>query len=321
MKKLALQVVGFAFILIVTIGVVQTPFTTNYIGALKQTAIMVTKQTDPLYMEIENKKQDYEIAPQDARIDRVWKAMPGLNGIQVNVAESYQKMKMDGKFSPEKLVFDEVKPKVSLEDLPPSPIYRGHPEKPMVSFLINVAWGNEYIPSMLKTLEKHNVKATFFLDGSWVKKYPDLAKMIVDAGHEIGNHAYTHPDMKTLSPQAIREQIVKTNEIIKATTGVTPKWFAPPSGSYKDEVIKIAAEEKMKVIMWTVDTVDWRKPDPVVMVNRVANKVSAGSMILMHPTSSTARGLENLIIRIEEKEYQIANVSTLLSEERVKTKK
>lgn len=321
MNRLALQIVGFAIILILTIGVIQNPFTTDYVGALKQTAITVTKQKDPLYMEIEKKKQEYEIAPQDARIDRVWKAMPGLNGLQVNVAESYQKMKKDGKFNPEKLVYDEVKPKVTLKDLPPSPIYRGHPEKPMVSFLINVAWGNEYIPSMLKTLEKHNVKATFFLDGSWVKKYPDLAKMIVDAGHEIGNHAYTHPDMKTLSPQAIREQIVKTNEIIKATTGITPKWFAPPSGSYKDEVIKIAAEEKMKVIMWTVDTVDWRKPDPVVMVNRVANKVSAGSMILMHPTSSTASGLENLILRIKEKEYQIANVSTLLSEERVKIKK
>ncbi|WP_458413855.1 polysaccharide deacetylase family protein [Schinkia sp. CFF1] len=321
MNRMALYFVGFAIILVITIGAMQNPYTTDYVKELKQTATFASKQQNPLYQEIEEKKYEYEIQPQDAKIDRVWKAMPGLNGLKVNVAESYDRMKKEGKFDPEKLVFDEVPPKVSLTDLPPSPIYRGHPEKPMVTFLINVAWGNEYIPLMLKTLEKHHITATFFLDGGWVKRHPDLAKMIVDAGHEIGNHAYSHPDMKTLSREAIREEIVKTNEIIKATTGITPKWFAPPSGSFKDEVIQIAAEEKMKVIMWTVDTVDWRKPDPVAMVNRVASKVTPGSMILMHPTSSTATGLENLIIKMKEKEYQIANVSTLLSEERVKINK
>lgn len=321
MNKLALQFVGFAFILLITFGAMQNPYTSDYVGALKKIAVTVTKQKDPLFAEIEQKKNEYEIAPEDARIDRVWKAMPGLNGLKVNVAESYKRMKKEGEFNPEKLVFDEVPPKVTLNDLPPSPIYRGHPEKTMVTFLINVAWGNEYIPSMLKTLEKHHVTATFFLDGSWVKRHPEFAKMIVDAGHEIGNHAYSHPNMKNLTPDQIKEEIIKTNEVIKATTGITPKWFAPPSGSYKDEVVRIAAEENMKLIMWTVDTVDWRKPDPVEMVNRVANKVSPGAMILMHPTSSTAAGLENLIIRMKEKEYQIGNVSTLLSEERVKSKK
>lgn len=321
MNRLALQMAGFAFILIITMGAMQNPFTSNYVDSLKLSAVTVSKEKDPLYLEIEQKKGEYEVQPEDARIDRVWKAMPGLNGLKVNVAESYRKMRPDGIFTPEKLVYEEVRPKVTLFDLPPSPIYRGNPGKPMVTFLINVAWGNEYIPSILKTLEKHHVKATFFLEGQWVKKYPDMAKMIVDAGHEIGNHAYTHPDLKKLTSEAIQEEIVKTNEIIRATTGIKPKWFAPPSGSFKEEVVKIAEEQKMKVIMWTVDTIDWRNPEPIAMVNRVANDVSSGSMILMHPTSSTAKGLENLIIRMKEKEYQIANVSTLLSEERVKIKK
>jgi len=65
----------------------------------------------------------------------------------------------------------------------------------MVSFLINVAWGNEYLPDILATLKKQNVKASFFLEGRWVQKNPELAKMIVEAGHEVGNHSYTHPDM------------------------------------------------------------------------------------------------------------------------------
>ena len=84
-------------------------------------------------------------------------------------------------------------------DLDPQPIYRGNPEKPMVALLINVAWGNEYIPKILKTLNDHEAKATFFLDGSWGKKNPDLALMIYEEGHEIGNHAYSHPDLKQRS--------------------------------------------------------------------------------------------------------------------------
>ena len=96
----------------------------------------------------------------------------------------------------------------------------------MVSFIINVAWGNEYIPDMLATLKKHQVYATFFLEGRWVKNNPDLAKMIVDAGHEVGNHSYSHPDMRTLESIKVREELKKTNEMIEVTTGEKVKWFA-----------------------------------------------------------------------------------------------
>ena len=100
----------------------------------------------------------------------------------------------------------------------------------MVSFIINVAWGNEYLSDMLATLKEHHVSATFFLEGRWAQKNPELAKMISDAGHEVGNHSFTHPDMKNLSTDRIRQEITKTNEVIKATTGYrsrmvcTSKW-------------------------------------------------------------------------------------------------
>ena len=100
-------------------------------------------------------------------------------------------MKPAGKFDEKKLVYKQVRPKVHLSDLPQEPIYRGHDEKPMVSFTVNVAWGNEYLPKMLEVLKKHHAKATFFLEGKWVKNNPDMAKMIVDAGHEVGNHSYS----------------------------------------------------------------------------------------------------------------------------------
>jgi len=276
-----------------------------------------TYANNALYQEIQNRAKEYEIAPTDAKIDKVWKAMPGYNGLKVDIQASYEKMKKDGVFNPKKLVMKQIPPNVHLEDLPPSPIYKGHPEKPMVAILVNVAWGNEYLSEMLATLKKHNVYGTFFLEGRWVKENPELAKMIVTGGHEIGNHSYSHPDMKTLSSQKIRSELKKTNEVIKATTEKDVQLFAPPSGSFRDEVVKIAHEMNMKTIMWSVDTIDWKKPSPQVLLNRVMSKVHPGAMILMHPTESSSKALDQLILDIKKKGFQFGKVSELLDEKRI----
>ncbi len=173
--------------------------------------------------------------PIDAKLDRVWKAIPGYNGLTIDVEESYLAMWESSNFDEKKLVYKEVPPKIHLTDLPPSPIYRGNPKKPMVTLLINVAWGNEFIPQILKTLDEHEIKATFFFDGSWVKKNPDLAKKIYNNNHEIGNHAYSHPDLKHKSPQETEIELKKTNDVIEETLGIKPIWFAPPSGSFNQE--------------------------------------------------------------------------------------
>jgi probable sporulation protein (polysaccharide deacetylase family) len=296
---------------------IQQPPVSQYISDLQAQSMMVMKGNDHLYAAIAEKAKQYEIPPQDAVIDRVWKAIPGYNGLKVDVQASYENMKKAGKFDEQKLVFQQVPPRVHLDDLPPAPIYRGHPDKPMVAFLINVAWGEEYIPKMLEVLKKHHVKATFFLEGRWVKNHPEMAKMIIDAGHEIGNHSYSHPDLRSLSNAKVREELVKTNEVIEATTGVKCKWFAPPSGSYRDDVVNIADALGMKTIMWSVDTIDWQKPSPSVIVKRVMSKVHPGAMILMHPTLSTAEALESLIVSIQRKEYEIGSMSALLDEKRI----
>ncbi|MEH7382573.1 polysaccharide deacetylase family protein [Bacillus sp. JJ1533] len=323
MKKQYIQFFVFICILLISIGSLHNPYTNDYVKGLKEgaDAIPVSSKGDQLLNEIEKRAIEYSIPAEDAKIDPVWKATPGLNGLEVDIQASYEKMKKAGTFDESKLVYKQLSPKVHLKDLPSSAIYRGHPNKPMVSFLINVAWGNEYIPDMLETLKKHNVKATFFLEGRWVKENPDLAKMIVDAGHEVGNHSYTHPDMKKLSSELVREQLIKTNQVIEAATGKKPNLFAPPSGSYRDEVVKIADELGMKTIMWSVDTIDWQRPQPHVLVQRVMGKIHPGALVLMHPTSPTAQSLERLILSIKQKDLAIDNVSTLLNEERIILKK
>ncbi|WP_096199408.1 polysaccharide deacetylase family protein [Bacillus sp. FJAT-45350] len=315
-KKSAVHIIVFLFIVFLSYGTVQNPYSVNYINTLKQDSLAVSIVTDELYEEIKQQGKKYEEAPIDAVVDKVWKAIPGYNGIEVDVEASYENMRENQVFDKQKLVFKEVAPEVQLDDLPPAPIYKGNPEKEMVTLLVNVAWGNEYLPHILKVMNNHDVKSTFFLDGSWVKKNPKLAKMVLEEGHEIGNHAYSHPDMKQLTAARAREELQKTNEVIHATLDVTPKWFAPPSGSFRQETVELADEMNMKTIMWSVDTVDWRKPEPHTMVQNVLGKVHPGAMILMHPTSSTAAGLEQLILGLKSKGYQIGTVSQLMDPSR-----
>lgn len=317
MRKLVL----ISVLLIAAWIIVNNPFSHTYVSGLKSGTLEVAGHKNSLMSEIEMKAIEYEVEPSDARKDPVWKVVPGYNGLKVDIKRSYSKMEKEGKFDPEKLVFKQVPPQVHLEDLPPMAIYKGHPEKPMVSFIINVAWGNEYLTGMLATLKKHNVTASFFLEGRWVKNNPSMAKMIADAGHEIGNHSFTHPNMKQLTAPKINEEIRRTNEVIEAVTGVQTKWFAPPSGSYKDEVVEIAAAHKLGTVMWSVDTIDWQKPTPDKLISRVMGKIHNGAMILMHPTESTAVSLDQLITQIKAKDLQIGTVSDLLSENRIITPK
>lgn len=274
-------------------------------------------EENQLYREIKMYSDQHNIKPIDARVDRIWKAIPGYNGLSVDIEASYKKMKASGVFNKNDIVFKEISPNVHLDSLGPYPIYRGNPEKPMVAFLINVAWGNEYISGMLDVLNKHQIKTTFFFDGSWVKKNPDLAKSIKNAGHEIGNHAYSHPNLQQRSEAETVMELKKTNDVIKETLGITPVWFAPPSGSFNQVTIQVANRLNMKTILWTVDTVDWKKPPASEMVRRVVSKVENGTMILMHPTKPTAEGLETMIIEIKAKGYKLGTVSELMSEKRV----
>ncbi|MUK89866.1 polysaccharide deacetylase family protein [Ornithinibacillus sp. L9] len=303
----------FIIVVAVTFNPETNPFATNHIDSVSVTEV---SKNDPLYAEIQQKSTTLEQEPQDAYIDKVWKKTPGLNGVRVNLDRSYKQMKKEGRFNESLIVYDQVSPDVTLDDLPAAPIYRGHPEKQMVSFLINVSWGEKYIPDILNILKKNNVKATFFIEGKWAKENIDYVKMINEQGHTIGNHAYNHPDMSRLSEQAIVEQVTKTNEVLNGITGEEPKWFAPPSGSYSDLVVKKIDQIGMETILWTVDTIDWKNPSVSVMMNRVMGKIHPGATILMHPTESVVNALPNMIADIKGNGYKIGTIDQLLDEKR-----
>ncbi|MFB5660517.1 polysaccharide deacetylase family protein [Alteribacillus sp. HJP-4] len=308
----------FSIVVLLLIVHETLPYTTHKEASFETAdSFAVSSKDNQLYKLTEAAAEEFQAAPQDAVIDKVWKAIPGYNGQTVDVKASYELMKKNGSFDEKNLVFEEISPQVHLSDLPPAPIYKGNPSKPMASLMINVSWGEEYLPTMLKTLQEENVKATFFLEGRWVQKFPRLAKMIVEEGHEIGSHAYSHPDLKTSTEEETYAELEKTNQAIEAVLSIQPSLFAPPSGSFSDQTVKTAAEMDMNTILWTADTVDWKNPDPIEMADRTAAKTENGTLVLMHPTAASAAGLKPMIDQIKKKQITLDTVSTLLDEKRI----
>jgi probable sporulation protein (polysaccharide deacetylase family) len=270
-----------------------------------------------LYERIRQEADKRFEPPVNAVVDRIWKAIPGYNGREVDIEQTYIANAGIGPEDEITYIYREIEPEIGLDQLGPHPIYRGNPRKAMVSLMINVAWGNEYLEPMLDTLDREGVKATFFLDGSWLSKYPDYAKAIQKRGHEISNHAYSHPDMSKLSRAAAYQQIDKTEKLLRSVLGVTDnRWFAPPSGDYNQTTVEIAAELGLKTVLWTIDTVDWKKPPADAVVAKISAKLEPGSLILMHPTSTSRDALAGIIAAAKKKGYALGTVSETLSSRR-----
>ena len=188
-----------------------------------------------------------------------------------------------------------------------APIYRGNGEN-CVSLMINVYWGNEYLEEMLQILAKYNVKCTFFVGGSWVAKYPELLKAIADSGHEIGNHGYNHKQHSKLTYLQNCDEILACNRMIFATIGVNPTLFMPPSGDFSENTLKSAEDCKMRTIMWSRDTIDWRDKNEQTIYERCTKNIKSGELILMHPTKCTKNVLERVLKFYKENNFKVVTV-------------
>lgn len=211
---------------------------------------------------------------------------------------------LSGLFQP---IFNNAQPIDKL-----TPIFHGNTSNSKVAFACNVFWGEEYLPTMLKTLDDNNIKITFFIGGSWAKRFPALVTELGNRGHELGNHTYSHPHPNTISKEKNREQILRTEELVKELTTLKTSLYAPPYGEYNDTVLSAANELGYTTIMWSIDTIDWQRPSTEVVINRVMKKLHPGAIILIHPTDVTSKALPELIKQIQEKGYTISTVSDII---------
>lgn len=192
--------------------------------------------------------------------------------------------------------------------------YKGNKDEKVVAFACNVDWGNDYIIPMLDVFKENNIKISFFVTGKWAEQNRELLEKIYSEGHEIGNHGYLHRDYDKLNYEDNKQEIQKTHNIIMDILGIEPKYFAPPSGAYNDSTIKAATDLNYDIIMWSVDTIDWREDSSKdIIIKRVTSKIHNSAIVLMHPTAETLKALPILIEKLEQDNYSIGTISDIIN--------
>ena len=191
--------------------------------------------------------------------------------------------------------------------------YQGNVDDKVIAFACNVDWGNEFIQPMLDIFKDNDIKITYFVTGKWAEKNKDILKTIYEDKHEIGNHGYNHADYDKLSYDRNKEEIMKSHDIIKEVLNIDSKYFAPPSGAYNENTVKASKDLGYELILWSIDTIDWRK-DSVkdIIVKRVTEKAHNSAIVLMHPTAETVKALPEIINYLYQNGYKIGTISNVI---------
>ncbi len=193
------------------------------------------------------------------------------------------------------------------------PIYSVDTKDKVCAISFDAAWGNEQTDDLLDTLDEYEVKTTFFLVGSWVKKYPDSVKKIAEKGHDVGNHSSTHAHMPALSADKMKKEITDCNERVKKLTGKSPTLFRAPYGDYDNNVVNMVKSLDMYCVQWNIDSLDWKDPSVEQIVKNCTDKLVPGSIILLHNgAANTPAALPKIIEGIKDKGYKIVPISKLI---------
>ncbi len=193
------------------------------------------------------------------------------------------------------------------------PIYYVKTEQKKIAISFDCAWGVDYTDALLDTMQKENVKSTFFMVEFWTEKYPDYVKKISELEHEVGTHSATHPYMSKLNKEAIVKELTTSSLAIEKITGKKVEVFRPPYGDYDDLLIDTASELGLYVIQWDVDSLDWKNLSAREIEKRVVSRVKNGSIVLFHNQGlHTSEALPSIIKTLKKQGYQFVTVGELI---------
>ncbi|NNE90221.1 MAG: polysaccharide deacetylase family protein [Verrucomicrobiales bacterium] len=170
-------------------------------------------------------------------------------------------------------------------------------------------------PRLLDMLKKRNVRATFYVVGSNARRYPHIMRRMIAEGHEIGNHTFSHSDMKKMSKTAIKSDLQRTQQMIVSGCGVTPRTMRPPYGSITaDQKSWIRRELGYPTITWSVDPEDWKKPGSSVVSSRLINGAKPGAILLAHDIHApTIDAMPRTLDTLLSKGYRFVTVTQLIA--------
>lgn len=170
-------------------------------------------------------------------------------------------------------------------------------------------------PKILDVLKQNNTKASFFFIGEKVMENKDVVKRAYADGNLVLSHSFDHPDLSTKSEAVIDKQIKDTETAIYNIIGKKPALMRPPYGNTNDLILKVAARNNLKIVIWSIDTLDWSQKEKANITKNVLDNVRPGEIILMHSNEdkkTTLEALPDIISGLKDKGYSIVTLSELL---------
>jgi peptidoglycan-N-acetylglucosamine deacetylase len=240
---------------------------------------------------------------------------PQLNGYVLDIDASWYRLVTAPEFAEVVPALRSIPASNSLDDFPTTAIDRANPHRKAVALLINVDWGEKELPPMLAILKKHGVRATFFLSGRFADKFPQLTAQVSRDGHEVASHGY---DLSTgprhlASIGKLKSDIARSVDAIERATGRKVLYFAPHMSEVSSEILATAHQLKLRTILHSVDSIDWRETSTSELILSRVSKAKAGDFILLHPKPNTVAVLEKIIGSMREKGLSLMILSDILS--------
>jgi peptidoglycan/xylan/chitin deacetylase (PgdA/CDA1 family) len=178
-----------------------------------------------------------------------------------------------------------------------------------------------YTLRLLEVLAKHNIHATFFLIGRYIRQQPQIAREIIQAGHIVGNHTFTHPLLIFKSEAEIRQELIQCRDALQDAIGKPSHLFRPPFGGRRPATFRVARELGLEPVMWNVTGYDWNAPPAAVIERKVAKQVRGGNVILLHDgghkqigadRSQTVLATDHLIARYKSEGYEFVTIPQMM---------
>jgi polysaccharide deacetylase family sporulation protein PdaB len=195
--------------------------------------------------------------------------------------------------------------------------YHVETESKAVALTFDAIWEPGETGRILDTLDRYQVRATFFLTGSWVRHNPDLAREILIRGHEIGHHGYSHKRLPEVDDEELSNEFAMMEETLREELNMTAYLFRPPYGEIDERVFAYASGRGYTTVLWSIDPHDWLDPGVDKIISRVVKSVHNGAIILFHTNATqSADALPVIIQSLRMHEYEILPFTELLGREK-----
>jgi peptidoglycan-N-acetylglucosamine deacetylase len=190
-----------------------------------------------------------------------------------------------------------------------------HVDGPYIAMTFDDGPSEKLTPELLDILKAHHIHATFFVIGQNAERFPQIMQRAVREGHEIGNHSWSHPAFAKMSESAVRRELQKTDDVIRAAIGHSPVLLRPPYGSITPHQKQwIHADFGYDIVLWDVDPLDWKRPGPSVVMNRIVKETRPGSIILSHDIHpGTIKAMPETFDKLQAKGFKFVTVSDLIA--------